>query len=467
MVGGDMRAWLRRGLHGPVGAFLLIVATLLAWRGVEPVATYFYVAAWYPAILVVDAAVARKRGWSLLSDRPLAFACLWAWSVPFWLFFEVINLRLENWYYAGAPSDPVAARAFLLASFATVLPALFEVADLLDAYGWFERVRWRPLPLTIATRTWCFVAGIGMIVLLLALPGICYGLAWIFLVLVLEPFNVQPRWNSLLRDLAFGQPGRLLRLVVAGLACGLFWESMNMPARARWIYTVPFFDATPGVEMPPLGFLGFAPFALEAYAFVRALEIQGLSVPWEADAGRARPLPPWFRLFVAPAVVTATALLGIGAMERWTVDSRQGSTAELPTVTGREARILDALELDAPRDLAAVGSDEHPLGLVPLAKTLFVEDERAVELVEFARLAELRGLGVAHASSLAKVGIVSVADLAAADPAELFERLIALGERTRFLRPQRVRGWVQGARKAMRNHAIGLEGSFRSEADPP
>lgn len=465
--GDDMRAWLRRGHHGPVGALLLLAAVLLAWRRVEPVATYFYVAAWYPALLVVDACVARKRGTSLLSDKPMALLSLWAWSVPFWLFFEVVNLRLENWYYVGAPSDPLAARLFLLASFATVLPGIIEVADLLDAHGLFAGVRCKPLPLTIATQTWCFVAGVAMIVLLLALPDLCYPLAWGFLILVLEPFNVQPRWNSLLRDLAFGQPGRLLRLVVAGLVCGVFWEIMNVPARARWIYTVPFFDSTLGVEMPPIGFLGFAPFALEAYAFVRALEIQGLSVPWEAGAGRARPLAPAARLFLVPAVVTTTALLGIGALERWTVDSRLESTAALPTVTRREARILSALELDDPRDLAAIGPSSRPIGLVELAKTLFVDDARAGELVELARLAELRGLGVAHAGLLAQLGIASVADLAVAEPTELYGRLAALGEPARFVRPQRVRGWIRGARKAIGENTIGPDTSFRSPADAP
>lgn len=462
-----MRAWLRRGHHGPVGALLLIAASVLAWQRVEPVATYFYVAAWYPALLVVDALVAKKRGASMLSDHPLALLCLWAWSVPFWLFFEVVNLRLENWYYAGAPSDPLASRLFLLASFATVLPGMFEVADLLDAHGLFASMRCKPLPLTIATRTYCFVAGVAMIVVLLALPEIGYPLAWVVLIFVLEPFNVQPRWNGLLRDLAFGQPGRILRLVVAGLICGVFWEAMNMPARARWIYTVPLFDATLGVEMPPIGFLGFAPFALEAYAFVRALEIQGLSVPWEPDPGRARPLPAWFRLFAVPAVVTTTALLGIGALERWTVDSRLESTAGLPTVTRREARILSALELDDPRDLAAIGPDSRPIGVVDLAKTLFVDDARAAELVEFARLAELRGLGVARARLLAQVGIGTVSSLAAAEPTDLYDRLVALGEPARSVRLRRVQGWIRGARKAMGENTIGFDTSFRSAPDSP
>jgi hypothetical protein len=462
-----MRAWLRRGHHGPVGALFWIVATVLGWRGVEPVATYFYVAAWYPALLVVDAATARKRGWSMLSDRPLALFCLWAWSTPFWLFFEVVNLRLENWYYVFAPADPLAGRLFLIASFSTVLPALFLVADLLDAYGWFENTRVRPLPLTIATRTWCFVAGVAMLVLVFALPTLAYPLAWGFLVLLLEPFNVQPRWNSLLRDLAFGQPGRLLRLVVAGLACGAYWEIMNVPARARWIYTIPFFDRTLGVEMPPLGFLGFAPFALEAYAFVRALEIQGLSVPWESGPGRARPLAPWFRLFAVPAVVTATALLGIRALERWTVDSRQSTTAELPTVTAREARILDQLGLADPRDLAVIDAASKPLNATDLAKVLFVEDERATDLITLAQLAEFRGLGAQRAALLFRVGIRSVADLAAADPDLLLDRLAALGPPSRTVRPQRVLGWIRAARKAIRDRVIGPDTSFRSEADAP
>mgnify|MGYP000090172661 CR=1 FL=1 len=49
-------------------------------------------------------------------------------------------------------------------------------------------------------------------------------------------------------ELARGDWRRVWTWGLAALLCGLFWELMNMPARARWIYTVPFFDATLGVE---------------------------------------------------------------------------------------------------------------------------------------------------------------------------------------------------------------------------
>ena len=47
-----------------------------------------------------------------------------------------------------------------------------------------------------------------------------------------------------------------------------------MLASARWRYTVPFLGAAKVYEMPVLGFLGFAPFALAAFAlyhFLRGL----------------------------------------------------------------------------------------------------------------------------------------------------------------------------------------------------
>jgi hypothetical protein len=51
----------------------------------------------------------------------------------------------------------------------------------------------------------------------------------------------------------------------AGMICGLLWEFWNFWTKSKWIYTVPFVGDIKLFEMPILGFLGFAPFALECY----------------------------------------------------------------------------------------------------------------------------------------------------------------------------------------------------------
>ena len=441
------RSRMRRGQHGPVGLVLLVLFVVLALFQVEPVPTYFFVFAWYPALLILDALVLRKRGGSLLTERPLAFVCLLCWSLPFWLLFEAANLLLENWYYVNTPADPLAARLFLILSFATVLPGLIETFDLLEAYGLFRRLRTPRFHASPKRLRWLATAGLLMLLLALALPEYCYVLIWGFLFLLLEPFNRRPRWNSLLRDLERGQPGRLVRLIVAGLLCGLYWEVMNMPARARWIYSLPFFEETLGVEMPPIGFLGFAPFALEAYAFLRSLEILGLSVPFERE-GRgpvAIRIPALGRLLAIPILVTVFCVVTIAGLERHSIDSTIANVDQLVSASRREAA---ALTLSGFGDLRALLKEAQreggPQALADLAVT---PEERVARMLAEAELIEFRGLGVQNTRMLQRVGVTSVRELARQDGDELHRLLLRQeGSVSSSLR-RRLGIWIRAARK--------------------
>ena len=78
----------------------------------------------------------------------------------------------------------------------------------------------------------------------------------------------------MLGDLEAGRRSRPVALLVSGMACGVLWESWNWLASTRWHYTVPFLGDVRFYEMPVLGFLGFAPFALAVFAlyqFMRGL----------------------------------------------------------------------------------------------------------------------------------------------------------------------------------------------------
>src|SRR5439155_1050642 len=58
------------------------------------------------------------------------------------------------------------------------------------------------------------------------------------------------------------EPNPFLRRVVYGV----LWELWNYWAGTRWSYSVPYLGGVKIFEMPVLGYLGFLPFALEAYA---------------------------------------------------------------------------------------------------------------------------------------------------------------------------------------------------------
>ena len=70
---------------------------------IEPFYSSIYCFLWWSYIFAADFAVFLLRGKSLLRDCPGEFLVLCIWSVPLWLLFEIVNLRIENWYYVMAP----------------------------------------------------------------------------------------------------------------------------------------------------------------------------------------------------------------------------------------------------------------------------------------------------------------------------------------------------------------------------
>jgi hypothetical protein len=446
------RAFARRGGLLLVALVLLLAAVLAARGGVPFVREYFYVLAWYPALLALDALLLRRTGRSLLLDRPLALLSLAGWSLPFWLAFELLNLRLANWYYVDVPRDPLAGRLFMIASFATVLPGIAYTYLVLDTVRWPAFLTRLRTPQFVARRVVRrTMAGLGVLFLALPMiwPSVAFWMVWGVVPLLLEPLNRRPRWHSLLRDLEFGHPRRIVLLALAGALTGLYWEAMNVLALAKWIYTVPGFDTDSAVEMPPLGFLGFVPFAWSAYSFLRALEIRGLAVPFEPDAERApilRVVAPHLRVFAIPCLVSFASFAIVPLMERNTVDSRLGRVEDLATASRRERAILALKGVASLDDVAARGGT--PQGRSELAALLASTPARVERIASEARMATFRGIGIANAALLREVGVSSIDSLAQREPDELFAALAALGDDASRVKAPRVRHWVLAARRA-------------------
>jgi hypothetical protein len=423
----------------PLAEILLGLAVLAgsaaAMRaGLEPFATWFYLFAWYATLLLLDGAAAIGGGRPSLLQRPAYLATLLAWSAVTWLFFELLNLRLRNWYYVFVPADALPRRAGVLLAFATVLPAVFGAEALLDRLGLARGMRWRPLRVTPGLLGGLRAAGVAALVLPLLLPDLFFPLVWVALTLLLEPANRRrdPE-RSLLGDLERGRPGRLLRLLAAGACVGLLWELYNARARGKWIYTVPGFEGWKLFEMPLAGFLGFPFFALECFAVWQALVLAGLAVPREGAPLRA---PALGRILaVAAAGVLSTA--AFAGMERATISSVAPRLAELP---GVPAGVLQRVGYDV---FSLAGAEP-----AQVAADLRRPETPEVEgWIETARLAVFEGIGTGNAGRLRSAGISSVAGLAAADPAELSRSLAADGGPQ--VPERRVRGWVRGARIAM------------------
>lgn len=269
LVIGFLRSLRQRPLpaYGWLGIAALALAEWLMFHRIEPVWTYFTPIAWTAYIVIADAAVFSMTGRSRLHDAPVAVAQMALLSIPLWLVFEGYNWHLENWIYVGAPAGWTAIVFGYGWSFATITPAIFETADLVQ--GMMPTLPGGPVKFSRAAEDTLIVAGALSLILPLVLPlriaARLFALVWIGFVLLLDPLNRRLDLPSFIGDLSEGFRRRLYGFLAAGWICGWFWEFWNNWAGAKWHYTFPMFQGIKIFEMPAPGFLGFLPFALECF----------------------------------------------------------------------------------------------------------------------------------------------------------------------------------------------------------
>jgi hypothetical protein len=255
--------------HGWLGLIALVCAEFLMFHGIEPAATYFNPLAWTAYILLADAAVFAITGQSRLRDESRGFLKMAALSVPLWLVFEAYNLRLANWTYVGLPDGHVERWLGYAWSFATITPAIFITAALIESFGWFKGES-RPIRFSRAAETAFMVLGAVLLVVPILVPRrigmYLFALMWLGFLFLLEPINHRLLLPSFLGDLARGYRGRMYSFLVAGFVCGWLWEFWNYWAAARWTYTFPILQQWKIFEMPLPGYLAYPVFALECFA---------------------------------------------------------------------------------------------------------------------------------------------------------------------------------------------------------
>ncbi|HBB66337.1 MAG: hypothetical protein A2X28_10985 [Elusimicrobia bacterium GWA2_56_46] len=288
------------------GIFLAFIGIGGNWLGIEPFHTLFYIFAWWAYIFIVDAAVYRIKGDSLIVSRKDEFWFLAAWSVFIWFLFELANLRLQNWQYMFLPSNRSLRWTGYFLAYATVLPGLFETTELVAAAGLFRNAKSRPFNVTPGLLKKIYIAGAAALLLPLTLPKYFFALIWAAFTLLLEPVNYRLGFRSLLRDLGEGRPGKIYQLLTGGFICGFLWELWNFKAGAKWVYTVPLVGNLKLFEMPVAGYIGFPLFALECYAMYNLISYLRRGKTWEQDAQDPLPGPaPALWLSVAAAALLA------------------------------------------------------------------------------------------------------------------------------------------------------------------
>ncbi len=451
----------RAGPAVVVGALVLGISTWGMLAGAEPFATWYYPLAWYSVLVAGDGLHGLLTRRFVLLDRPRFALSLAAWSVPFWLLFELFNFRLANWYYVLVPDDPIARWTGISLSFATVLPAILLSERLLAAAGLGpprlaqeagdgppkrsgeaedgpgDPRGGRRLRVTPKLLRGLQAAGVAMLLLPMVWPHYFFPLVWGFLTLLVDPWVYRRApGRSLLGDLEAGRPGRVVRLLLGGLAIGFLWELFNLAARGKWIYTVPGLEELKLFEMPLLGFLGFPVFALEGFVAYQGLVL----LEWAADdavlrgsrtrAGLGRP-----RLVIVALLAVVFSAAVLRGMERRTIVS----------YTPRLAR-LSGLPADAAARLEAAGLDVFELAEAEVSLVARGTGLPRADIATWRRTARLaihRGIGTSAAAALRELGIDDFPALAGRDAERLARELRSLG--VNAATPARVAGWIRAA----------------------
>jgi hypothetical protein len=264
--------WLKTP-PGWLGCILITLFWPLNWTLPGTRSAYLFFPLWLGYILVVDALVLQRSGSSLLTRLRWDFIRLFLASAPAWWLFEVINWRTQSWEYVGAETFSTPEYILLCTfSFSTVMPAVFETAELVRTFAWTNR--FASGPCVAPTRRVClgfFLTGWLMLALVLAWPKYCYPLVWGAVYLILEAINAQLGRQHLLEGLQRGDWHPVISLSLGALICGGFWEMWNYYSFPKWIYHTPGAEYLHLFEMPLLGYLGYLPFAWELYALRNSL----------------------------------------------------------------------------------------------------------------------------------------------------------------------------------------------------
>jgi hypothetical protein len=438
-------------IHGIIGLGILILAEIMMFRGVEPFLSWFYCFVWWSYILIADSLVYRIKGNSLLVNRTKEFFLLLPWSVAVWLFFELVNLALRNWYYINIPANTAMRWIGYMVAYSTVLPGIFETTELLESLALYRGLSVPAIP---ESRKWYipfWIVGGAFLILPITLPQYCFPLIWGSFVFLLEPINHRFGGKSLMRDWERGNPSKFLLLLTGGLACGLFWEFWNFWARSKWVYTVPFFDELKGFEMPFLGFFGFPPFAVECYAIYNFISLFRHKRGWERDQYTLNLRKRTNPLAIALSVVGLAIFYPFvfHSIDTKTINSYIARISDLNLIEPEYREKLEEMDLYTVDDLFQRITESQ--GRRELGEKLGISGDQISDWAKWSQLIRLKGLGVKNFLLLREVGVDDVQTLAQQEPSCLYEKLLRANEEERIttqpIDVAKVKIWIRAAKK--------------------
>ncbi len=438
-------------LHGIFGIALLALSEILHFKKIDPFYSWFYCFAWWSYILTIDALIYRLKGNSLLLSRTKEFFLMIPWSIFIWLIFEAANLSLENWYYINLPHSLFERWLGYAVAYGTVLPGLFETKEFLESFGLFKKSKVKKIVISLEKHPVLILLGVVCLVSSVLIPQYFYAMIWVGFIFLLEPFNYRWGRRSLLKDLEEGNPREIYLLLTAGLICGVLWEFWNFWAFSKWVYTVPFFEELKGFEMPFLGFLGFPPFAVQAYVMYNFISISRFGRRWEENTYRLhldRKTKPLSTVLTVIMIGSFSVLI-FKAIDFNTVDSYYPRLKDAYWIGPQYRHELPKVGITSLDDL--ISKTEEKSERDELALRLLIPKEELIHWVEKAQLVQLKGLGIENLRFLEEVGIHSVSVLATEDPDKLYTKMKQSFRGNPIPKKIKLRIWIREAQKKIRS----------------
>ncbi len=386
--------------------YLFGLYTLL-FQKIGPFFYYYYLTSWWSYIIFLDTSLSLRHKRFLVLNKDLPF--LITISSGYWCFFELINIRLENWFYINLPPETSLRYLGYFLGFGTVIPAIYITKEAIKIILGKVHVR------TFRIRhysIYVLIIGTVMLILTVTLPGYCFALAWIFPFFLCDGFNYLTGRKSIMADFNKGQINQFIPAIVAGLVCGFLWEFWNYWSLTKWVYTVPFFEGGKIFEMPLAGYMGFLIFGLGTITFKNLL--QGTE-----EKGRRKS-------FMITASIICS-VLAFPLIDKYTVFSYTPKTEE-----------LSFLQTDT-RELLSKQGAQTAYEIDP--RFLKKEERQSFELMR------LKGLGYEKLSLLKAGGIDNINDLAGIDADTLSMILKENNQR-------RVRVYLKAAKNYSKNISL-------------
>ena len=266
--------------YGVFGFLLILIINLavpLSLFKTGVFVKYYFPFIWLGFVLFVDSLVYKFRGNSLIKNDFRKFINLFAVSILFWIVFHLISGCVQLWV-CGKIQGFLPIEYFILSSivFSFVLPAIFEVSDLIGALTSFSLRTKRLSPQRLFLYL-MILLGVASFIFPIFNPGFTFPLIWVSLFLIFDPINYLKGQPSIIKYMFKSEWEVPISLLISGAVCGFFWEFWNLWAYPKWSRAVPFFDFYRTFDVALGGYIFYFFFAWELFAMYHFIRFIGRS----------------------------------------------------------------------------------------------------------------------------------------------------------------------------------------------